>query len=192
MELSSSASSASTAAGDGTAVPQNYLDVLSRDELTARAERLAYDCGKVMQSIGKFPMWEDWLDEEDMYDDGPDREGFWEDRCKEAWAAESTARLSEEQRAEHEKRVVELRKQWVKLTYEAGCASVMYWEQEEEGEEFSADALYYWQKQIERVEKIIEQKKERERRRAAAEEAERKKCEKEALSFLVDELGTKA
>lgn len=153
------------------AAPETYLDVKSREDLETRAEKLAYDCGLVMKKIGKFQMWLDWLDEEDMYADGPDREGFWEDRCKEAWAAETTAGLSEEQRADHEKRVVELRKQWVRLTYEAGCASVMYWEQEGEAEEFSADAAYYWYKQIERLEWKIAEKKRRAAARAAEEAA---------------------
>lgn len=151
-----------------SAVPSSYLDAVSPEELTSRSEHLAYECGKVMERIGKMKMWEHWLDEEDLYDEGADREGFWEDKSKEAWAAEATASLDEEGRAEYAKRLVDIRKKWVALTYEAKCASVMYWDQEAEGEEFCADALLYWQEKVDRLEWIIAARKKAAAAKAAA------------------------
>lgn len=154
------------------ATPFTYLNVTSPEGLTTRSERLAYDCGKVMERIGKIAMWNDWLDEEDLYAEGAEREKFWENKCKEAWAAEATFNLTPEQRAEHQEKIRQLRGKWVKLTYEAKCASTMYWDQTGEGEEFCADAAYYWQKEIERLEwKIAQVKMEVARRRAAVEAA---------------------
>ena len=149
-------------------MPQTYLDVMSRDELTTRSEQLAYDCGMIMKKIGKFRMWEDWLDEEDMYREGPEQERFWERKLKEAWAAEATHGLNEEQRAEYNKTLAELRKEFVRLSYEAGCASSWFWEERGEAEEYCADAVFFWREEIDELEKMATERKRAERERAAA------------------------
>lgn len=128
------------------------------EELETRGDHLAYTCGKVMESIGKMPMWNQWLEEEDLYTTDKEREEYWEERCKEAWAAETTHRLTPDQLVEHKKRVRELKANLQELTYKAGCASMMFWEQLLENAEFYADEAYYWYKQIARMERIIAQK----------------------------------
>ena len=137
------------------------MNEFKEEELTTRSERLAYTCGKVMESIGKLPMWNEWLEEEDMYCTDKQREDYWEERCKEAWAAETTHGLTPEQLVEHRKMIGELRTKLQKLTYEAGCASVMAWEEMLEGAEFYADEAFYWHKQIALMERIIWDKAEK-------------------------------
>ena len=141
------------------------------EELKTRSDQLAYTCGKVMESIGKMPMWNQWLEDEDMCCTEKQLEAFWEERCKEAWAAETTHGLTPEQMVEHRKMIGELRTKLQQLTYEAGCASVMVWEEMLEGAEYYADEAYYWHKQIALMERIIwvqEQRKAKANKKAAA------------------------
>lgn len=150
---------------------ENFKTINPAD-LTDRADRLAYDCGKVMERIGKFSMWLDWLEEEDDYVTNTKREDFWEKKCKEAWAAEAVFNMTPEERVGHAQKIRDLRKRVQDLTYEAHCASVVYWEQLEQDSEFCAEEALYWTQVKEALEwKVAGVKQEVARRRAVVEAA---------------------
>lgn len=128
------------------------------DDFIDEADKLAFRCGVKMKDLGKTCMWIDWLDECDLYFQRASLVGYWRDRLEEATAAEQTAALTAEGREAYKRELDETARLTQKAMYAAHCMSIINWEALCEDEDYSADALFYWKKELQRFQKLAEKR----------------------------------